>query len=90
MLWKQFEEYMNGKEGLQPCVLIWNETEDLVGVAIYLCENLNKHFQSGDVIVFWRNGDHTTCRDDDVITILKDDLLRYETLDWRNNGSPHK
>lgn len=78
MLWKQFEEYMAAKEALQPCALIKNETESSVGIAIYLCENLNKHFLSGDLIVFWNNGDYTTCRDDDEITILQDDLLKED------------
>lgn len=47
---------------------------DGVGVAICLGENFTKLWQSGDVIVFWPDGEHTTVPD--VVEVLNWDLFR--------------
>ena len=55
---------------LQPTALI-NYQGD-VGIAIRLGEVLSKTWRSGDVIVFWPDGDHTTLPDE--FALLKFDL----------------
>jgi len=46
------------------------------GVALALGENLTKHFQSGDVIVFWANGDHTALYDEHYGDIRPDTEIK--------------
>lgn len=57
-------EARSGTEGrpLTSAALIeWTDRGDVVnrGIAICLGENLTSAWQSGDVIVFWDNGDHS-------------------------------
>ena len=41
------------------------------GVAICLGENLSKLYQSGDVIIFWDNGDHGVFDGDHEVEVLE-------------------
>jgi hypothetical protein len=73
MRFDEFEKAMDKIEGLQPAVLI-EHGEEGRGVAIRIGENLAETWQSGDVIVFWPNGDHTTIHPDHEILVVKMDL----------------
>ena len=72
MDWSQFRKHMANLDELQPYIAIRHETSGLSGMAIRLGENLSKMWQSGNILVFWDNGDHGICRDDDIITILEE------------------
>lgn len=43
----------------QPAALIHDPQRGLRGVAFLLGENLSRTWQSGDLLIFWENGDHT-------------------------------
>lgn len=50
------------------------EHEGTRGIAIRLGENLSGSWQSGNVIVFWTNGDHTIVPDEFEL-VRQDDLF---------------
>jgi hypothetical protein len=79
MEFQDFEKAMNEGDSLQPVVLISSNAGSGYerGVAIRIGESLSKKWQSGDVMVFWPNGDHTTMHPDDEIEIIRLDL--YES-----------
>lgn len=72
---KNFEKAMNQLERLGPAILIEGLKGEGRGIAIRLGENLSKKWQSGDVIIFWSNGDHTTMDPEDEIRIINADLF---------------
>lgn len=77
MTYQELEDKLNAHPCLQPAVIIREMKFQEIGIAICLGENLAKKWQSGDVIVFWPNGDHTTMNPEDEIEIERIDL--YES-----------
>jgi hypothetical protein len=59
---------------IQPCVRVRmiNPCEGDVGVCVKLGENLSSIWQSGEIICFWGNGDHTVIDDSDELEVLDD------------------
>jgi hypothetical protein len=55
---------------LQPAVLVRHRRSGDFGIAIILCENLSRTWQSGDLIFFWDNGDHGDINPEDEVAII--------------------
>jgi hypothetical protein len=70
---EDFEKAIQSLDALGPAILIQHEREGR-GIAVCLGESLSEKWQSGDVIVFWPNGDHTTIRPDDLVQVVSNDL----------------
>jgi len=68
----QLEELLSGE--LSQAVVVGHDGRR--GVALMVGENLTKHFLSGDVIVFWDNGDHTAPPEKDIRLLSRGLLTR--------------
>lgn len=54
----------------QPMAVIRHARLERVGVAMIVGESLGGPWQSGSLIVFWKNGDHTDIGSNDEIELL--------------------
>jgi hypothetical protein len=71
---EELEAQFESDDSLAPCALIRFQGE--LGIALKIGENLTKHWQSGDVIVFWENGEHTVLADQ--FTLIRFNLWSLE------------
>ena len=61
---------LNKQTSRQPAALVMDQHGDK-GIATILFENMGHPWNSGDLIVFWSNGDHTDIDGRTDITILQ-------------------
>ena len=61
---------LNRQTSIQPAALIMDQ-RGRKGVAVIIDETLGDSWSSGDLIVFWANGDHTDIDARTDITILQ-------------------
>ena len=61
---------LNRQSAIQPAALVMDR-RGRKGVALIIGENLGDPWNSGDLIVFWSNGDHTDIDERTDITILQ-------------------
>ena len=60
-----------GHGSLQPVAEIYHPQLGRKGVAILIGENLSKTWQSGDLIIFWDNGDQTDIERSDQVEYIQ-------------------
>ena len=61
---------LNRQTSIQPAALVMDQ-RGRKGVAVIIGETLGDSWSSGDLIVFWANGDHTDIDARTDITILQ-------------------
>ena len=68
--------HLEASEDLQPICTVKDPDGNGFGIAVRLGPNMSWKWQSGDIVVFWRNGDVTACDylDDVVIGDLWEHL----------------
>lgn len=67
---QQLIDKLTETHALQPAALVRHVKQDSIGIAIILGESMGGAWQSGDLIIFWANGDHTDINPDDDVELL--------------------
>jgi hypothetical protein len=62
-------------------VVVKHLQDECEGIAFMLGESLSDTWRSGDVIIHWANGQHTTCDDDDLLEIVNRDIIGHHTTE---------
>lgn len=66
---QQLIDALKAQNQIQPAALIRYRYD--LGIAMLLGENLGKPWMSGDLIIFWADGDHTDVGADQEVTWVK-------------------
>ncbi len=68
-------KHLESAEDLQPICTVKDPYGDSFGIAVRLGPNVSDKWMSGDIVVFWRNGDVTAC--DHIEDIVIADLWEH-------------
>jgi hypothetical protein len=71
----------------QPMLIV--EYRGDYGIAMILGERLSSTWKSGDLIIFWDNGDQTDMGDGQRFNVFTDPLAQYRTKPGRSTTSPY-
>ena len=69
------EQQFNEPRNWQPTAIVRHIKQKEIGLAMLIGESLGGAWQSGDLIIFWRDGDHTDINPDDEIELLENNIL---------------
>jgi len=73
--WESLEEWLSSGEhsSIQPAAKIRHVKMGSVGIVFRLCEVLSEKYRSGDLIVFWSDGDYGVCNPGDEVEVVEAD-----------------